>query len=109
MSNAIQVKSFGWGTEETFADNQYFLAKYVFMDAEQEAPISSVTATDTLTLYVIGGALIVTYFEPNNPKEQTAALCTGTNFEIPANTQYYLGTGTEQSAEFVEVRRGTYK
>lgn len=108
MGNIVRIKNSEWGTEETFADNRHFMAKYVFMEADKEAPITS-AASDSVSFYVIGGALIITYFEPSNPKEKTTALCTGTNFEIPSNSQYYVGTGTEQSAEFIEVRKGTYK
>ncbi len=109
MKNSIVVKNHAWGTEELFADNPYFIAKYVFMEADTEAPISLASLTDTVTFYVIGGALVITYFKPDDPKEQTTVLCTGTNFEIPGNSQYYVGTGAEQSAEFIEVKRGTYK
>lgn len=108
MHDSIKVKDFGWGTEETFADNPYFVAKYVFMEPEKESPISA-SLTDTVTFYVIGGALVITYFEPDSSKEITTVLCPGTNFEIPANSQYYVGTGTEQDAEFIEVKKGTYK
>jgi len=108
MRDDLEVKDFEWGTEETFADNAYFKAKYVFMEPNHEAQITSVAATDTVTFYILGGALIVTCFEPGTPKEKATALFTGTRFEVPSNTQYYVGTGTEQSAEFIEVRRGSY-
>tara|TARA_Y100000034_G_C6904889_1_gene419563 strand:- start:502 stop:825 length:324 start_codon:yes stop_codon:yes gene_type:complete len=99
----VVIKNFGWGAKEKFAKNQHFIASYNFMDVDQEAPIES-SGKDMVTLYVIGGSLVVTYF--NGGKEKTECLCFGTNFELPPNVQYYLGTGTEQSAEFIEVRKG---
>ena len=105
MFNPVKVEDRGGHTVETFADNPYFIARYHFMEPSQEAPIQA-AGTDHVSFYVLGGALIVTCFEPGSSKERRTALCVGTNFEIPAHAQFYIETGSEQSAEFVEVRRG---
>jgi len=105
MFNSVKVENRGGHTVETFAINQHFIARYHFMGTDEEAPIQA-AGTDYVSFYILGGALIVTYFEPGSSKEHCTALTIGTNFEIPAHSQFYIETGSEQSAEFIEVRKG---